>query len=1476
MSTSRGTLAPGTTPLRIQKGSSRSPSPAKEPLPTSHPAPYTLKPRKPSNGSAHQEGARRTSSSYSSLRSNSLVSNSPFRGLNGVEPAGPRHRPAPSGFNVYRSGPAPPSARSSLHISSGGSSTERERAPVLTGPRPQSKIPTPSRRTSIGSNSSTPSNHHALALVPIASDSDAPAPNAHKTGFRRRQSKGLQNLSDSERVSKSPFIARHPNERQSSESGRGEDEWEESTAVPETSPSLGAVSEGEWVPPIPELEEREHDLPPIPQADIEQEPEWEQIPVQEEASPPPPPPKAPLHARLAAIATRAATPPRALSIDTTPVTSPTGPESPATPISAYKTPLSPPASNSKRQQSTPTPSSPTSPTKSPRRSSALAPSPTRSSLVSKRLLGPRSSPSPRASIGGDTSFGSASTSTPAGVNRSGSNPSKVIVRRGSGVNRRNSRVSRKSSGGRYIPLSRKGSRGANGKRRKTVTFDERCDVLEFDSGVGIDGEVWSGEEWEEEGGEVENGEWSFEEGKRREGSAEASPRQDGNPGGGKRYASPPMVPSGGWSGPVAWGASPAMSGYSPNGSFVGQFTPSNLGHFSQSGSDQFSNSQSSSGNFTPSPSTQHTYTPNMSMNGTPPPNANARYGNLGLGLGMGDAYGFGRQARVGSNGSMAGSGRRVSSGSNSGRPSGSGGAIASRIPGPGASSGAGQAGSTPGRAGSARSSLGRSESGSTGKAAFTPGRSAANSRVGGLSFAPGRSGRGGPGSTPGRVAGGVYGENARDSFGRTGRSRDSTSKVDESGASLPTRESTGTPPTQSSKENAGSSDILSALDSFDRSFPLENILDTAPLKVVNGSPGSDSDVPLMPASSKSADRSVDLENARRETEEARKEFEQARGRYGQTRRDSGHLMEEYDSSRELSRTRVNGKGEEESQYEELSEVVVQHSGAGVVVHHTGGTGAGVVVHHSGAGMVEGVFMHRGGDAADGTNTNISVEGIAVHHSGHSAVQVYDERSPDPSAGDLSLGAGGFSFASLMSFDSIISRGDGARLDDSQNASQRIDEEEEEDELPTNMRVLAGLDDSDLSIKVEETSVKVEEEEVDLSASPSRYGSALVPLPSIPGVEAMSPLMMDKSLSANSNSNSRLNVAASPRMDRPSPRTRFSDFGSPARPLSMARPLEPDFTGGSMNARSPRISRDDVLRRLMDKRNGPASPRGGSSTPTGRGSPTGLASPVGLASPGGRASPLRGESPAAEGRVARGPRMSETRIEIERLMTGVEHGFADASGEGESLGFHPGDESHSSLPYRRNATLEEEQEEEEEAEEIRPPPPAPEPELEPESEEEPEQEPEPEPEPAPAAPLRAPMQSTTNSVASGETETETEEAITPPMGRSFATGPGVGPRPFSLLSARPMSDSSRPVSFLDPGQPYSYFSEASSRPNSYMSASSGGEMSGKEKIRAHEEMILAKRRELRGGSSRPNRRRSKSTGDTLVSYWLLYMSDLELI
>ncbi|KAG9092428.1 Bud site selection protein bud4 [Ceratobasidium sp. 370] len=1282
-------LSSGITPLRIQKGSSRSPSPAKEPplhpANTPTPTPYTLKPRNPSNASSHQEGARRTSSSYSHLRSNSLVSNSPFRGLNGAEPVGPRHRPAPSGFNVYRNGPAPPSARSSLHISVGSSGYDSQdsdtRPLALTGPRPLSKIPTPSRRVSGSGN-----HHKGLALVPIGSDSDAP-PNAHKTAFRRRQSQGLQTLPNNERVSKSPFVARLSADRQDTASPSSGGEWEdtEASAGPESSPEIGAKP----TPPIPEETERAHELPELPASILAPEPQQTNEDV--DALPPPPPPKPPLHARLAAITSRASTPPRirastpprSLSIDTSPMSSPTvGMPSPSTPTSAYKTALSSQSTPVKDVgPSTPTPSTPTSPTKSPRRSSANTPSPTRSALVSKRLLGPRSSPSPRAGLSSPT----ADSPNTSGISRTSSG--RLVARRSSGVNRKNSRVRRKSSGGRYVPLNRRGST-KNGRKRKTVTFDERCDVLEFDAGVGIDGEVWSEEEWSDQDSPEEG--W----GKAANDSLDVSV-DDGM--GRRRYTSPPMVPSGGWNGPVAWGSSPAMS-TSGSGSMSASGSGGSLG---QSGS-----------------------TSSMHPSGS----GSGRYANLGLGSPHEEleTYGFGRQAAL--------------------------------------------AVSTPTRIG-------------MGAPGFTPGRRGSRTGASASAFTPGRPGAG-------RTAGGVFGAGARDSFSRTGRGvakdlgKDSFGRIDvgekegggkgsgaqvsdmlgptggnsvqDMGGSLPTQDSADSVPVE------GTTSGLSAFDMFDRAFPLEDPgtpdlraygSSIGTLKVVNGSPDPSSGP----------------------------EIEQTEGQ----RQDSDY----------------------EQHANELSEVHVHHSGSGVVVHHTGGAGTGVVVHHSGTGMVQGVYVHRAGNDGAAPNGNLSTEGVTVHHSGHSAVQVYDERSPDLSAGDISLGGAGLSFASLLSFDSIISRGETSRM--------RVEEEEGEDSF-VGGRLLDGLD-------AEEVVVKVEEEEVQLGSSPSpdssgldatlgnrletsarqdsendlngelapsgtvRPGSGLAPSPSLPGIAVVSPLLATGPL-PSSNPPSRSNSSTQP-------------FSQP-----IARPIEPRHTGGSVSSRSPRISRDEVLRRLKDRQSGSASPssynRAGSSTPT-------------LAD--------RAESPAEESRTARGPRMSGSRLEIERLMAGVEQGFADASGEGDSLGFNPADESHTSLPYRRKDQPEEQEE------------------------------PEPAPIPPPPASSRVPMPSATNSVASGETETEVEEAVTPPIARTFTAGPGITPRAFQL---------SPEIARLDPGRPSSFLDEFPSRPSSFLSTSSAGygsELTGRARIKAHEEKILAKRRELRGGPSRP---RSKSFADTL--------------
>ncbi|CCO33271.1 hypothetical protein BN14_07345 [Rhizoctonia solani AG-1 IB] len=85
---------------------------------------------------------------------------------------------------------------------------------------------------------------------------------------------------------------------------------------------------------------------------------------------------------------------------------------------------------------------------------------------------------------------------------------------------------------------------------------------------------------------------------------------------------------------------------------------------------------------------------------------------------------------------------------------------------------------------------------------------------------------------------------------------------------------------------------------------------------------------------------------------------------------------------------------------------------------------------------------------------------------------------------------------------------------------------------------------------------------------------------------------------------------------------------------------------------------------------------------------------------------------------------------------------------------------------------------------------------------------------------------TNS-ASGETETETEEAVTPPPGRSHASG-------SSQRSS--VYEPPKRVSMLDPGRASTIMNETNSRPNSYMSVSSSTsskpEMSGRERIKAH--------------------------------------------
>ncbi|KAG8738803.1 hypothetical protein FRC11_001125, partial [Ceratobasidium sp. 423] len=97
-------------------------------------------------------------------------------------------------------------------------------------------------------------------------------------------------------------------------------------------------------------------------------------------------------------------------------------------------------------------------------------------------------------------------------------------------------------------------------------------------------------------------------------------------------------------------------------------------------------------------------------------------------------------------------------------------------------------------------------------------------------------------------------------------------------------------------------------------------------------------------------------------------------------------------------------------------------------------------------------------------------------------------------------------------------------------------------------------------------------------------------------------------------------------------------------------------------------------------------------------------------------------------------------------------------------------------------------------------------------------------------------------ASGETETETEKAVTPPRGRPYGSGSS---------SQRPnVREPSKRLGMLDAGRAGTLMTEAGNRPTSYMSTSSNAsskrEMTGRECIKAHKEMILQKRRELRVG------------------------------
>ncbi|KAF8756557.1 Pleckstrin homology domain [Rhizoctonia solani] len=1304
----------GTSPLRIQKGSSRSPSPQKDaPLPSMHPPiPYTLKTRKTSNSSSIRDSVRRTSSSYSAMRTNSLVKNSPF--LNGSEPIGPTHRPAPSGFNVYRNGPAPPSARSSLHISMPSSSDETaERTPSLSGSRQSSKIPAPSRTSSTSS--------HSMVTVPLSSDEGSSSGNTHRSAYRRRQSKGLAALNENERR-----IQRHT----SPTMGERESDWEElGNPSPELPPST-------QIEPLP-------DLPEIPSCEEPPEPMPMPIPLPELAphstttSPSPKPdPKPSLSTRLAAVAARAKSPPPSTPARSTVAEPPTPdvllstpptihtfplelPETPGS-ESIYRTPLTP---------SQALPDAESTPIKANTSASSLIihtdiPVNTTTSEVntptspskSPPPAGPEVLSSPRTSVistGTDTS----------GISRTSSG--RLVSRRGSTVARKNSRVARKASAGKYVSLARRSSR----RSRKKVTFDERCDVLEYDTTVGIDGEAWSD-------GEEEEGEWETEE-------AEVKTQQVKKEGSRFTSVSPPR--------PIRSDMLLRL-GLAPPADDANVEQPGRVDeHESDDGRDAVWNARNGPGVMPPSGSMPNmpnmANMPNMPGIPTPPmpgpgmpssssmPNipssSSNKYANLGMGARMTAKtmdWTTGRDAtrlwleRKKGFGCWMGA-RRDSTGrrdSNTGIPtrrdsninttaSGRRDSLTEREP----TRFQRQRNQRPRDSNSSMSKYGPNASTSR-----IPARSSLlrNSLTGtGARPASGP----GVGARP-RVPGRTAGEGSRDSYSRFG-------------------------PDEGKSDSAAKPTVTDSISKGGRKASFWAAIGSSNLGDVD--------------SFGSLVRASDLGSFG--------------GRGGKLVIVNPEAEDEEDDKPLVSEDQLRAKEEEKREREEEGQAP---AGAYSVFVWRGRSAIGV--------GCRGAAYWRTGRAWGGSASFWERNGPGESKCAFQLAASVGESPVDSvTRGDISL-ATGMSFASLVSFDSIISRN--GRIDESAFGEQsRIDEEdEEEDEEMT------------------------EDVSIDLGTSPPAEEESKHPSP------RLNPEPRIRS--------SRSSTASPTKRAEglPIPPTHSLRHLSPG---AGPRHIEPQFTGGSVTGRSPRISR---MKKGSPRASGQASPRSGDVSPTKE--------------------------------IRRGPRMSGARMEIERLMAGVERGFADNSGEGSSLGFNI-DDSHSSLPYRRNdpgddsfSSLPDRRDDRDR--------------LDPESvREEEEQQLEPEPEPEPELSLsqnqnmnQSPSQNLSQNLspsqnrfkplrlfehvvpirsansASGETETETEEAVTPPLGRSYAG-------------------------------PSTQRSNTNSRPNSYMSVSSSAsskpEMSGRERIKAHEEMILQKRRELRGGPSKVNRRRSKSTSET---------------
>ncbi|KZO93860.1 hypothetical protein CALVIDRAFT_566091 [Calocera viscosa TUFC12733] len=192
----------GWSPLRIQK---RSPSPTKlSPIPSSPPV-------KHADPSAKRTGSRRSSATFSHLRQHSLVSNSPFKSPDAA-PEGAKYKPRPqSTFGYVLKSTSSDSAEgrppSGLGISGAGLS------PVLSEDAAPGVRKTSGGRRLQGvdevenEDPFLQQQQHQLPLAAhVRSPSGTPGGGTKAAAFKPRKSRGLQELTQAQYVSRSPFL----------------------------------------------------------------------------------------------------------------------------------------------------------------------------------------------------------------------------------------------------------------------------------------------------------------------------------------------------------------------------------------------------------------------------------------------------------------------------------------------------------------------------------------------------------------------------------------------------------------------------------------------------------------------------------------------------------------------------------------------------------------------------------------------------------------------------------------------------------------------------------------------------------------------------------------------------------------------------------------------------------------------------------------------------------------------------------------------------------------------------------------------------------------------------------------------------------------------------------------------------------------------------------------------------------------------